>query len=802
MNDPMIKEIIKKTIPVKIDGKNINASEGSTVLETAQKAGIYIPTLCNLENLQPFGGCRLCIVEIKNMRGYPTACTTPVSPDMEIVTSTPELQALRREILELILSEHPYTCLVCKDKIDCKEYMTTTRKVTTTTGCNFCPNNGKCELQNLAEYLDLKDINYPVSYKDISPVKDNPFYEFDYNLCILCGRCVRICNEERNSNVLSFIKRGNTAMVGTAFNETHKDAGCEYCGACVDVCPTGSISEKIGKWAGTADKSTKTFCPYCPVACEININTRKNHIVNIGPDTENRTNPLQICVRGKFTPANLVHHPERIRKPQIRKGSKWIEVTWDEAINYTASNLERYRGNQFGVIGSSHDTLENNYSLQKFSRKIMRSNNADLYPSSVNKNLFFSIYNYNNSFSPANIDDILTADTILVIGAQAYSSHPIIENRIRKAYKNGKEIIVANSGNNRTFDFATQNILYQPGEENSFLLTLLGNIVKEKPDKASYELKKIFENFNFEKASELHKVNISEIEPAVKSIISAKKIIIVAGDGILQHPESINNFNALYNIQLLLNKPEDCRILFLLNEGNYFGGALLGMHPCYFPDFNAVSDENNYKKWSENWGTNLSNIPGLSGEEIINNIAEDGITALFLVGDIPPHANLGNLKFFVQQNMFFTETSKYANVLLPMTSFTEITGHIINIEQKIKEIIPSILPLDDVRTPWSAISMIAQAMYEKGFSFNNNNDIFNEIQSYIDLSFAKRTSKKTEFLPVKTDLPEITEESHTHGITEKKYFHYFGNNLPGLIPDMKAILEERIIDLSTEHANK
>jgi len=213
----------------KIDGKTIKIRPGSTVLDAARQSDIYIPTLCYLENLTPYGGCRLCVVDIKNMKGFPTACTTPIEPGMEIRTKTPELQKLRSEILEFTLSEHPYTCLVCKDKMECTDFMSTTRKAGTITGCNFCTSNGDCELQELVDYLDLKDVKYPISYRGIPPEKNNPFYDLDYNLCILCGRCVRICNEERNSNVLAFVERGNTTIVGTAFDESQKDAGCEFC---------------------------------------------------------------------------------------------------------------------------------------------------------------------------------------------------------------------------------------------------------------------------------------------------------------------------------------------------------------------------------------------------------------------------------------------------------------------------------------------------------------------------------------------------------------------------------------------
>ena len=202
-----------KYVNLTIDGKPVKVPEGKTVLEAAHSIGIYIPTLCHLENLIPYGGCRLCMVEIKKMRGFPTACTTPVTPGMVVKTKTPEIQKLRSEILKLTLSEHPYTCLVCKENQECPEYMYSTRKVNTTTGCNFCTSNGDCELQDLVDYLEIKEVEYPIKYRGLPVIKDNPFYEIDYNLCILCGRCVRICNEERNSGVLAFVEWGNSTLV-------------------------------------------------------------------------------------------------------------------------------------------------------------------------------------------------------------------------------------------------------------------------------------------------------------------------------------------------------------------------------------------------------------------------------------------------------------------------------------------------------------------------------------------------------------------------------------------------------------
>lgn len=791
-----------KNISLTIDGKRFYVPDGITVLEAARLRGIYIPTLCYLENLKSYGGCRLCLVQIKNMRGYPTACTTPAVHEMEITTKSPELQELRKEILELILSEHPYTCLTCKDKNECTEFMHSTRKVSTITGCNFCTSNGDCELQELVDYLEFSDVRYPVSYRGLAPERNNPFYDLDYNLCIHCGRCVRICNEERNSEVLAFVQRGNTTIVGTAFDESQKDAGCEYCGACVDVCPTGSISEKMGKWVGLPDKSTETTCLFCSVGCTINVNSRGNRIINVGPKPGERINPPQICVRGKFVPGDISHHPDRILAPMIKKTNKWIEVSWKEAIRYTADNLGLYRGDQFGMIGSAHDYLEDNYILQKFTRKVMRSNNVDLLSSYPDKEIHEKIHKYYNTYPPFDIDFIRKADTIFIIGSNGSVSHPLVENRIRKAYRNGTEVIFANPYDNRTSSFANQTLIFNMGEELILLLTLLTGLLEKKTGEKAEDLKRQLKELNFDKTCRRLGISVSQVNSVIKSLSNSKKLLIIAGDGILRSPNCFDNFNALYNLQLLQKNPDNCRIVFLLSEGNYYGATFAGLHPDLLPGFNNVKDEKSLKKWSSHLKTKLSNIPGLSGNEMINHIRKDGITSLFVVGDIPDNFNLSNLKFLVQQNMFLTETSKYAHVFFPANNFLETKGHMIDLERKLKKSVPAVKPPARSKSPWETLSALAQAMHEEGFAFRKPDDIFNEIKSQIGLSFSANKKLRKSFLPVKIKFSERRKEYPVKVVLEYNYFHYRGNILSSLIHDMKEIRDEGILNVSQELAGK
>ncbi len=762
-----------------INGDPVRVREGLTVLDAARQAGIYIPSICYLENLKSYGGCRLCIVEIKGIKGFPTACTTPLEPGMEVLTKTTELQRLRSEILELILSEHPYTCLVCGDKKECMDFMHTTRKAGTITGCNFCTSNGDCELQDLIDYLDLKDVRYPISYRGIPPEKNNPFYDLDYNLCILCGRCVRICNEERNSNVLAFVQRGNTSIVGTSFNESQAEAGCEFCGACVDVCPTGSIAEKMGKWAGLPDRSTETTCTLCAVGCTMNVNTRGGRIVNVGPKPGGRTNPHQLCVRGKFLPADINHHPSRIATPMIRKNGKWIEVNWEEAIQYTAGKLEQYRGEQFGMICSAQDTLEENYSLQKFSRKVMGSNNIDLHLSYPDKELVKDIHSFNLSSSHTGTRDILKADTLLILGADASVSHPLLENRVRKAFTTGRTVLYANTHSTRTSQFANHEINYAAGEEYYFLYVLLAKLAN--PDGQ-------FTKQNVAKAGKRSGVTGNELKPFVSALAGSRNLWVIAGDDLLRNASGRDTLRALGNLQFIKDGKANCTITFLGYEGNLYGGALSGAHPDLLPGFDPVTDKKAVRKWNKNWDTELSTGVGLACNEMLGNIKKDGIAALMVAGDIPPQKKLAKLKFLIQMNMFRTDLSEYADVVLPITSFLEHDGHFLTLDGKIKKLRRALAGPGKTKTIPGILSELAAAMSESGFSNSRPGSIWKEIQSFIQIPARDTGNGKHSFQPLTLKSPKETTDYPFRINLQHDHFTYRGNSLTALVPDLQAIV--------------
>jgi predicted molibdopterin-dependent oxidoreductase YjgC len=332
-----------------INGRRVNGKKGMTVLQAAQEAGIYIPTLCADPDLEPHGGCRLCIVEVKGMRDMPTACTTTISAGMVVNTETDAINKARHTVVDLLIADHPMDCLTCTK-------------------------NQRCELQEVVAYLGITERHLPRTDSEYPVDDSNPFFTLDRNYCILCQRCTRACDEVTMVNAIEIINRGYDSKVSTLGDKPLMESICKSCGECVVRCPVAALVPKNNIMPIS---EVETTCPYCGVGCMMYLGIRDNRIVSVWGSRNSQANNGRLCVKGRFGIADFVHHPQRLSEPLIRKGNKLEEVNWDEALDKVSKKMASYSGDQIAVIASARCTNEENYIVQKFTRAVLGTNNID-----------------------------------------------------------------------------------------------------------------------------------------------------------------------------------------------------------------------------------------------------------------------------------------------------------------------------------------------------------------------------------------------------------------------------------------
>ncbi len=365
-------------VSLNINGITVKADEGATILTAAQDAGIYIPTLCYCPDVSSIGVCRLCLVRIENRRRLEPACRTIAEEGMVVVTDDPEIERLRQVILELILSDHDFNCLLC-------------------------PKSGQCRLQELVNRIGFKEQRFDRLEhvaKDLPIDTSNPFFDFNPNKCVQCTICVRTCHEIVGNDAIDMAYRSYDLRVSTFANKLLKESVCVSCGECMERCPVGALVPKKSEYP---TREVKTICPYCGVGCGLYLGVRGNTIVRARGDGESPVNKGNLCVRGRFgynfvdspdrlslplmraydeyaKPSSVVEVTEEGRKvtlPLVKREGKFVEIAWDQAIKYVASSLAHYKGDEIAAISSARCTNEENYLFQKFTRAVLKTNNID-----------------------------------------------------------------------------------------------------------------------------------------------------------------------------------------------------------------------------------------------------------------------------------------------------------------------------------------------------------------------------------------------------------------------------------------
>lgn len=706
-----------------IDGMDIRAENGDTILQTALKNDIYIPNLCYNPNLKSFGACRLCIVEIDDGR-IVTSCETVVEDGMNVITDNKRLNSIRKVTTELLLVNHESDCLTCAK-------------------------DNNCGLQEISAYLDIKEDDLKGlrrRVKEIPKDTSNPFFNRDLQKCILCGICVRICNEILGVNAIDFSYRGYETKITAFADKPILESNCVSCGECVVGCPVGALIPKEGL---KPSKEIKTICPYCGVGCGIYLGIRGNEIKNVRGDLDNPVNEGNLCVKGRFG-YNFVNHPDRLTSPLIKRNGEFKEASWDEALNYIAQNLSNYKGSSFAAIASAKCSNEENYLIQKFTRAIMGTNNIDhcarLCHASTVSGLGQSI---GSGAMTNSITEIGDADCIFAIGTNTTSSHPVLALKIIKAVNNGSKLIVVNPKEIELCKHADLFLQHKPGTDVPLLMGIMHIIVKENLHDLEF-IKEHVENFDDFKKSleEFDPGSVETITGVTKeNLIEAARIYAVSDAasilysmGITQHSHGTDNVLAVSNLALItgnLGKPSS-GVNPLRGQNNVQGSCDMGALPDIYPGYQKIDNGETLKKFEKSWDCKLNKEKGLTLTQIFESAYNGDIKSIYIVGENPVLSDpdsahvkeaLEKLGFLVVQDIFLTETAEFADVVLPACTFAEKDGTFTNTERRVQRINKAIIPLGDSKPDWWIISEIAKRMNGKGFNFTNPSEIFDELAS-------------------------------------------------------------------------
>lgn len=454
---------------IHIDDRPLQVDHGLMILEAARRNGIEIPTLCDFPGLPSRGSCRMCIVEIQGRPNTPTACTTPVEEGMVIFTHSPKVMALRAELLQLLLAEHPSGCVFCPENGHCDECMLTLRKAGVTTGCGSCPKDSQCELQALAAKYGVEEPVFPIHYRMLPVEKHDPFFDRDDNLCILCGRCIRACEDLHFVSTLAHTQRGTHALVGTAFHRTHLESSCTFCGTCVEVCPTGALSEKTRKWAGKPERETATTCPLCSIGCQMNLLSKGERVIGSLPNRQAGTRLL--CVKGRFGITELVNPSARLNHPQQRVGNFRQKIGWEAAVQVAAKKLAACSPEHFELHISASSTNEDLYAAYRFARDVMKTSRIRISSGGVVGKDLNSLTRLIQRSQPLEI--LEEGPAVLCVGLEDPYTGSVVESRLHRARSRGAKIILLGSRRLAWSGYADEWLRSENGQEKGVIESLI-----------------------------------------------------------------------------------------------------------------------------------------------------------------------------------------------------------------------------------------------------------------------------------------------------------------------------------------
>ena len=698
-----------KIITITINGKEITLEKAVTVLEAARSAGIKIPTLCYHEQLERYGGCRLCLVEVEKMPRLQTACTLMVADGMVVRTETEQIADVRRGILEFLLINHPLDC-------------------------PYCDKAGECDLQDLVEKYGPAKGRFREKKRKVAESLADSAIVRNMERCIMCTRCVRMCEGKQGASAIAVIDRGGHSHI-EPFSGGKFD--CEYCGNCVSVCPVGAIMSRLHRHSyrpWQVKERHETICPYCGVGCTVVAQVRDDVIMRVIPKLGSAVNNGMLCSRGRFG-YEFVNSKDRLTTPLIRKNGVFTEATWEEAITLVAKKLSdiktMFSSQAIAGISSLRCTNEDNYVFQKFMRAAVGTNNIDTTARTGFAGAQIFIENIFGQGATANIiSGLANSDTVLVIGGDPTTINPILGLQIRAcARRDGNVLTIGTIDGLRHFN--PTKLLPKLQTEATLLEGIVAALREKKGlpgSNAALEAKIKDITVSADEVTDKTGVSGAELSAFVDLLATAATFSLVIGKDIVQSTGGSYKLLLLSAINYLANG----RIYLLSEKANEQGALDMGCAPDILPGHRPVAYPEFRKKCENVWHTELSDKPGLNLFEMVDAAEKGSLKAVYVMGENPlchvpdsgrVEAAFRKLDFLVVQDIFLTETAKLADVVLPALSWAEKDGTFTNMERRIQRVRKSVHRegLED----WKIIAEISKNM---GYSmeYRGAEDVFHE----------------------------------------------------------------------------
>jgi formate dehydrogenase alpha subunit len=692
----------------RINEQAIEIYEGETILQAARRLGVEIPTLCYAPGLTPEGGCRLCLVEVSHATRPVGACHTPIKPGMEITTHTPKLESLRREILSLYLEADEQ-----------REFPTGARESEFT--------------RLLARYgLRAKPVGPTPAGEHID--QSHTYLRFDPQLCISCRRCLHACEQIQGQFVYGIADRGPATHLIFGPGERFDQSACVACGACVDQCPTAALSDRDRAEEKPAERVTQSVCGYCGVGCRIEIESAGEQVLRIRGVPDAAVNRGHLCVKGRYA-HNYHHSRDRLSQPLKRVGSDWLPISWDEALHFAAERLshirDRHGPNALGGLASSRSTNEAAYLLQKLFRTQIGTNNVDCCARVCHSSTALALQLVTGTGAASvSFADIESARCIVVAGANPTEAHPVMGARLKQAVLKGARLIVIDPRRVELAEYADHHLQVRPGGNVPLFNALAKVLVEEGLIDSAYlqervegypEYREFLRTLSLESAAEQAGVPSTEIYEAARLIGSLRPALFVTGLGLSELTQGTASVMTLANIAMLtgsIGRP-GAGMMPLRGQNNVQGAADMGAMPSQVTGYQSLRDPEVRDRLQQVWGRVPPEEPGLTIPEMLDAAARGDLRALWVQGeDIaqsdPNEAHvikaLSNLDFLMVQEMFFSETARYAHLVLPAAGALEQEGTFTNGERRIQRVRPAVRPPGEARPDWSVIRDVAVAM--------------------------------------------------------------------------------------------